>query len=164
MQTETQINSPYGWIYRLTNKINGKMYHGQTIQNVDDRWKRYKYLHCKSQPKLYNALKKYGVENFLFETIDSTPKNQFELDNLETHYITKHNSIKNGYNCNPGGHGGQRSEETKRKISNTLKGFHHSIVSIEKIRIAALKHRHSEETKRKLSENWKQHHLSSNAT
>ena len=38
MQTDYQkYNSSYGRIYRLTNKVNGKMYHGQTtIENIND--------------------------------------------------------------------------------------------------------------------------------
>ena len=63
MQIESELISqanilPYGKIYRLTNKINGKMYHGQTIEeDINDRWKHYKRLQCKRQPKLYAALK-----------------------------------------------------------------------------------------------------------
>ena len=160
MQIEALTNNnSYGKIYRLTNKVNNKMYHGQTTEeDINDRWKKYKNLNCKSQKKLYNALKKYGWDNFLAEVIDTTPQNQEQLDNLEIFYIAKFNSIENGYNCNPGGHGGKRSEETKRKISNSLKGFRHNTESIEKIRIASLNRKHSEETKRKLSENWKQYH------
>ena len=218
MQTKTpQLTSSYGLIYRLTNKINNKMYHGQTVDNIKTRWAKYKSLNCKGQPKLYNALKKYGPNNFIFEVIDISSQNQPQLDNLERLYISKFDSMHNGYNCEPGGRSGGKlsdetkrklseshkgisswnkgvhvpqkikqkisntlkyhfihnphpfqdkhhSEETKRKISNKLKGFRHSTESIEKIRIASLNHKHSEETKRKLSENWRIHHLSSIAT
>ena len=212
-----QTIPPYGKIYRLTNKINNKMYHGQTIDNIENRWVKYKTLNCKGQPKLYNALKKYGPENFIFEVIDTSPQNQPQLDDLERLYISKFDSMNNGYNCEPGGRSGgtisdetkrkmseahkgisswnkgihvpqeikqkiskslkqhflynnhpfqdkHHSEETKRKISNNLKGFRHSAESIEKIRLSSLNRKHSEETKRKLSENWRIHHLASIAT
>lgn len=115
--------SPYGQIYRLTNKINGKMYHGQTVEeNINNRWSKYRKLKCKDQPKLYNALKAYGPENFLFEVIDTTPQNQSQLDELEIFYIAKFDSMNNGYNCDPGGKGGHRSNETKQKISKAFRG------------------------------------------
>lgn len=141
MQMEN-LQVPYGQIYRLTNKINGKMYHGQTIEkDINDRWKAYKGVYCKSQPKLYNALKSYRPENFLFEVIDTTPQNQSQLDELEIFYIAKFDSMNNGYNCDPGGKGGKKSEETKKKMCTSNKG-----------KMGMLGKHHSEETKRKLSE------------
>lgn len=113
----------YGQIYRLTNKINGKMYHGQTTDKIKTRWTKYRNLNCKDQPKIYNALKKYGPENFLFEVIDVTPQNQQQLNYLETFYIRKFDSFHNGYNCNEGGDAQHIiSDETRRKISESKKG------------------------------------------
>lgn len=153
MQIETpQEIKPYGQIYRLTNKVNGKMYHGQTIkENINDRWIKYKNLNCKGQPKLYNALKKYGWDNFLAETINATPQNQKQLDDLEIFYISEFDSFHNGYNSNEGGHGGKLSEETKRKISNSLKGKPRSKEAIRKFIKTRTGSHHSEETKRKMS-------------
>ena len=124
MQTENSLN-PYGRIYRLTDTTNGKMYHGQTTEeDINKRWNKYKRLQCKRQPKLYNALKAHGPENFLFEVIDTTPQDQTQLDNMEIFYIAKFDSMSNGYNCNPGGFGGKHSDETKRKISEGNIGKH----------------------------------------
>lgn len=152
--------SPYGQIYRLTNKINGKMYHGQTVEeNINNRWSKYRKLKCKDQPKLYNALKAYGPENFLFEVIDTTPQNQSQLDELEIFYIAKFDSMNNGYNCDPGGRGGgKKSEETKHKMSNTRRGWIYSPETILKFSIAKIgsknpnfgKH-HSDQHKEKIS-------------
>lgn len=143
MQTKLSTNSSYGKIYRLTNKINSKMYHGQTIEeDINDRWAHYKHLNCKGQKKLYPALKKYGWNNFLAEVIDTTPQNQSQLDDLETFYIAKFDSMNNGYNCDPGGrNGGKRSEETKRKISEANSGEKHHMFG----------RFHLEESKRKMS-------------
>lgn len=56
-------------IYKITNP-KGKIYVGQS-KNIDIRWNRhYKKLHCKEQFKLYNSLKKYGVENHTFEILE----------------------------------------------------------------------------------------------
>lgn len=125
MQTETQQLAPlsYGQIYKLTNKINGKPYVGQTTEkDINNRWKKYKYLLCKEQPKIYRALKKYGVDNFLFEVIDNACESQTQLDDLETLYIEKFDSIRNGYNCKTGGSNGRPSEESRQKMSNSKKG------------------------------------------
>jgi len=160
MQIETSTNiTPYGKIYRLTNKINGKMYHGQTIDDVNIRWDKYKRLDCKRQPKLYPALKKYGPENFLFEVVDESPQDQIQLDNKEMFYIAKFDSFHNGYNCNEGGRGcGKMSEETKLKISKANKGNYHSDETKKKISEANSGNKngmfgqhHSIETKQKIS-------------
>jgi len=129
MQTESELiiqanTLPYGRIYRLTNKIDGKMYHGQTTEKyINKRWNVYKRLQCKRQPKLYNALKKYGWDNFLAEVIDTTPQDQLQLDELEIYYIAKFDSMNNGYNGTEGGHGGGKlSKEAKKKISESKMG------------------------------------------
>ena len=123
MQIEN-LQIPYGQIYRLTNKINSKSYIGQTTMKIDKRFSKYKNLDCKDQPKIYNALKKYGPENFLFEVIDTSSQNQKLLDDLEIMYIAKLDSIKNGYNCEPGGFGRGKliSNETKHKMSLSHSG------------------------------------------
>jgi len=54
--------------------------------------------------KLYNAINKYGKENFYYEILeDQIPEE--ELDNKEIDYISKYNSYYEGYNSTPGGDG-----------------------------------------------------------
>ena len=128
MQTEIQPR-PYGYIYKITNKTNGKCYIGQTIDLPSHRWHKYKRLKCKKQPKIYNALKKYGPDNFIYEIFD-TAQDQMKLDYLEDFHIKNLNTIEGGYNCRPGGGAyGKMSDETKRKLSqiNTGRiGFSHT--------------------------------------
>ena len=102
-----------GFIYRVTNQINGKVYIGKTEQpNPLNRWKEhcydYKRDKCKNVP-FYRALNKYGEENFKFEVID-TADNPDSLCELEKFYIQKYRSYVhfedcNGYNCTLGGDG-----------------------------------------------------------
>lgn len=142
----------YGKIYRLTNKLNGKMYHGQTTEeDINDRWKYYKRLYCKKQIKLYNALKKHGPENFLFEIIDTSSQNQTQLDDLEIDYIARFDSMNNGYNIMPGGAHGKHSEETKRKISKAHIGIKYSEESKNKMSKAQKGRTFSLEARKRMS-------------
>ena len=89
-------------IYKFTNKINGKIYIGQSI-HIEKRFQE----HCqqaKHSPKtiFHTALQKYGIENFLFEIIELCEDSQ--LDDKEQYYINKYNSLTpNGYNIQLGG-------------------------------------------------------------
>lgn len=92
-----------GYIYKITNTINNKIYIGQTTRTVEDRWKQH-VLDSKRSDKqtyLYKAFNKYGIDNFIIEEIIEAP--QDELDDLEIYYINKYDSYNNGYNMNLGG-------------------------------------------------------------
>lgn len=152
MNTTTSIQlKPYGYIYKLTNKINNKCYIGQSTNNPESgRWNKYKRLQCKGQPKLYNALKKYGPDNFIFEII-AIGLNKEDLDLLEDLYENYYNSIFNGYNIRCGGSRGKHSQETKIKLSISHVGHKHSKETKIKMSNSQLGHIVSEKTKRKLS-------------
>ena len=104
----------YGIIYKITNKINGKCYIGQTT-NIVNRFKKYKRLECQLQEKLYRALVKYGIDNFSFEEFDYAD-NQETLDFLEQIYILCFDSREQGYNIREGGWGGRMAETSKQKL------------------------------------------------
>lgn len=55
-------------IYKITSPTN-RIYIGQSV-NIENRFKKYKYLGCKTQTRLYRSLKKYGVKNHLFEILE----------------------------------------------------------------------------------------------
>lgn len=111
-----------GYIYKVTNKINGKIYIGQTIQSVKDRW----YRHCgksgisKAELNTHfkRAILKYGKENFTVETIEVCDSTR--LNDREKFYISYYNSYINGYNSTIGGQGGSKpfktSEEDETQI------------------------------------------------
>ena len=50
---------------------------------------------------LYNAIRKYGIENFSFEVIEECLEK--ELDEKEVSYIEEYNSYYGGYNSTLGG-------------------------------------------------------------
>lgn len=94
-----------GYIYKIQNKINNKIYIGQTVANPNRRWMQHKnnikrdYL---QHLALYKAMNKYGIENFLFEVLEEVPNEN--LDEREKYWIKYFNSYgKNGYNMTLGG-------------------------------------------------------------
>ena len=82
-------------VYKITNKLNGKVYIGQTTEGIEKRWKRHCGYQINDGTYFHNAIKKYGAENFTIEIIDKA-KNQEELNELEFFYINKYNN--NCYN------------------------------------------------------------------
>lgn len=94
-----------GSIYIIKNKINEKVYIGQTTQSVHERFMQHmKPSTSKSRGtyKFYNAVNKYGRDNFYVETLESgVPIEQ--LDEKEIAYIKQYNSCDNGYNSTYGG-------------------------------------------------------------
>lgn len=102
-----------GWIYKVTNQVNGKMYIGKT-EEVDPlkRWNKHirdsKRERFEKRP-FYDAINKYGSDNFNFEVIDKTSDSN-ELCQLERYYIDKYRTYIgfedcNGYNATLGGDG-----------------------------------------------------------
>lgn len=87
-------------IYKITNKINNKIYIGQS-NDIQRRFKEHQTKGSTSQIPLDIAIKKYGKENFEFEILEECSLE--ELNDKETFWILKFNAIENGYNCNLGG-------------------------------------------------------------
>lgn len=108
-------------IYKITNKINNKIYIGLTIQGTRTRYLHHLYEARSGSPfPIHRAIRKYGEENFEIETIISIEGNE-ELKNLEKFYIQEYkaNNRQFGYNMTEGGDGtfGRlHSEETKDLI------------------------------------------------
>lgn len=92
-----------GYIYKIINNINNKIYIGQTSRSIESRWKEHiiDSQNPDKQTYLYKAFNKYGIENFSIEEIIEAP--QSELDELEIYYIKQYDSYNNGYNMTLGG-------------------------------------------------------------
>lgn len=85
-------------IYKIENKINGKIYIGQS-NNIKRRLYEHK---TRDQLPVEKAIQKYGVDSFTFEVIEECPIEK--LDEKEEYWISYYNSYgKNEYNCNEGG-------------------------------------------------------------
>lgn len=108
-------------IYKITNKINGKIYVGQTKNSVKERkLSHLQSVNTDSKYPLHCAIRKYGIENFVFETIEEC--NISQLNEKESYWIKELNTLcQNGYNIRSGGRGKQ-PEDLKLKIRESLKG------------------------------------------
>lgn len=97
-----------GYIYQITNLVNNKKYIGLTTSSIQERWKQHiQALNRGIDYALYQAMRKYGVENFIIEELEETPNEC--LNDREKYYIaTIKTYIKdnNGYNLTRGGEGG----------------------------------------------------------
>ena len=103
-----------GIIYKITNHINNKVYIGQTIGTLPKRWRE----HCFQAKEgnktyyLYQAMRKYGIENFSIEQIEVCPNQK--LNERECYWIKCHNSFgEKGYNLTPGGYGANTSKHSQ---------------------------------------------------
>jgi group I intron endonuclease len=98
----------FGIIYKITNLVNGKLYAGQTVRSLGDRWADHKRdsLNGVDYP-LHFAIRKYGVDNFIIEELDFASSIE-ELNEKEIFWIKELNSLcknGNGYNVLTGGLG-----------------------------------------------------------
>ena len=145
-------------VYIHRNKINGKVYIGQTCQQP--REKRWRNGHGYNEnPHFYSAIIKYGWDNFE-HIIYKDNLTQEQADELESNLIKQFNSMNDnyGYNMTSGGDHPKLSKESKEKISNALKGKPLSQEHKKKLSEAAKRRKtphFSEEHKKKIGEHQK---------
>lgn len=107
----------YGRVYVIKNTCNSKVYVGQTIGTLENRFK----AHCASKGKcraIESAIQKYGSDKFSIELVQEASSKE-ELDFLEKIWIQAHNSLSpNGYNLREGGGSvGKMSLESRKRLS-----------------------------------------------
>lgn len=108
-------------IYLLTNNTNGKKYIGQTWADILESRAGNNGSAYKNSPYIFNAITKYGFENFSYELLEECDS-QEEADLKEEFYIEKYQTRNPdiGYNIKNGGSHGKHSDESKLKISKSL--------------------------------------------
>lgn len=111
-------------IYKITNKINGHSYIGQSV-NIDKRIYAHKYSAQCPQAHDYNtsihqAMRKYGLENFEVEVLETLPEDKTLLNQREIYWIQFYNTYLDGYNETIGGErGNMQHEETHNRAKLT---------------------------------------------
>jgi len=112
-------------IYKITNLVNNKIYIGQTIQkNPKMRW----YGHLADarggrKSHLYDSIRKYGVESFLWEIIDNCSSLE-ELNNREQYWLNYYKTLTEVYNCREAGNNKTHSAESIEKMRNAQRLAH----------------------------------------
>jgi len=122
-QYTTDAPQVAGFIYLITNRINGKQYVGQTTKTIEERWLSHVYNAKKGLRYLiHKAIRKYGPDNFIVSELAQASSTE-SLNELEASHIKSYNTIvPNGYNLDSGGKNCLKHTDTKIKISLAKKG------------------------------------------
>ena len=137
-------------IYKIENKINGKVYIGQS-QNIFKRWSVHGNINKAGNCKMAiaKAITKYGVENFKFEILELCTKE--ELNIKEIYWVSVYDSYKKGYNSTTGGDAPDEvafSKLTKGTVKTLLQELKANVVPMVDL---AKKYNVAESTVRKVN-------------
>lgn len=167
------------WLYKITNKSNGKAYVGATITLLSKRIHRHWHDAKKGKSSLIaQAIREFGIEGFVVEVLAQT-QNPDELVEMEMRAIREHHTLApDGYNRTIGGEfvrrpkrgfhlsdehrqkiaeahrGVKETSEFRRKVSEGKRGKTHAPISAAaraKISRSLLGHSVSQETRGKIS-------------
>ena len=105
-------------IYKITNLMNNKVYIGLTTTPLNNRWCAHIRESRKSHLHLYSAMRKYGIDSFKIEQIDSADSIE-KLGELERYYIKlyKTDNPEFGYNNTRGGESNQWDANPRTKLT-----------------------------------------------
>jgi len=109
---------PKGFVYKIQNTLNGKVYIGQTTRGIDDRWREHvrNSYRGKSSP-LCDAIREFGPATFTVQELPHTKS----LRSGEYEWIRYYNSMDPRFGYNVAGSGSEHSEERRRKMSVAMK-------------------------------------------
>lgn len=141
------------YVYKHTSP-NGKVYIGQTCQLPNKRFGKNGDGY-KGSVLFYNAIQKYGWDNFKHEIIfEGLTKEDADRKEIELISKYKSNQKEFGYNLQSGGNNYSQSEDTKMKISKSKIGQKDSYETRIKKSDGHKGKKLSESAKMKLVENW----------
>lgn len=130
-----------GYIYKIYNDINNKIYIGKTVTSISKRWSQHRHDYLIYDWHLYKAMRKYGFEHFFIEQIEES--DNLLLNEREKYWIEYYDSYKNGYNSTVGGDGRNQLDRelvkqkweqglSTKQIANDLNCWPSTIVNILK--------------------------------
>lgn len=109
-----------GCIYGIRNEVNHKWYIGKCNRPVPEK-RRDEHFNGRGSQELKDDIDEYGVENFTFHILHDGIIPEL-LDNYEIETIAKYNSVvPSGYNKTKGGSRGEYSDESRLKMSESVK-------------------------------------------
>jgi len=111
-------------VYKITNRITGAQYIGQTVKTIKKRW----IHHCTPKSTcryLASAIKKYGSDNFEV-TVLTRCNSLEEMNHREQYYIKLFNTLApNGYNLTTGGGNSRPTQEVIDRRRKSIIGPKH---------------------------------------
>ena len=107
-----------GFIYKITNNVNGKFYIGKTERTIEWRFSTHKSSSVSPRDYFHRSMKKNGVENFSIILLKEVREDD-DINELERHYIKW---LKPHYNLKEGGEGGLHSDISRRRMSKSQSG------------------------------------------
>lgn len=113
-------------IYEIRNKINGKVYIGQTTQEAQLRWYSHQSVARTAKKKehpLYNSMRKHGIEQFEFTVID-TASSIDELNSKERQYLSQARLRGEVYNLQEGGNNKKHSQVSIERMREAQRAAH----------------------------------------
>jgi group I intron endonuclease len=135
----------------ITNTVNKKQYVGIT-KDIEARW--YDHKRNRSSSVIQRAIKKYGVDAFIFEHI-ADAFNWHNACEIEKFLIIQHNTKSpNGYNLTDGGDGGTGYKFSQEEIERRRQRATGSNNPMFGIKNPFKGRTHSEETKAKMKAAW----------
>ena len=107
-----------GFIYKITNNVNGKFYIGKTERTIGYRFSTHKSSSVSPKDYFHWSMKKHGTENFSIILLKEVREDD-DINELERHYIRWLNPQ---YNLKEGGEGGRHSDISRQRMSKSQSG------------------------------------------
>lgn len=99
-------------VYKATSQTTGKVYIGITINTLEYQKSQHERAAIEGKTyHFYNAIRKYGFSDFIFEVIEDNIDNLDTLNQRERYWIAYYNSYEDGYNSTRGGDGGSTRDD-----------------------------------------------------
>lgn len=118
-------------VYKITNKINNKLYIGKTQGNAANRWRRHIRIATKGKNKyprlffaIHAAIRKYGATQFFFEVIEDVDSEEksFEREKFWISFFKQNHKLYNLTDGGDGPSGRKPSLEARHKMSEAQRG------------------------------------------
>lgn len=126
-------------VYKISNKVNDKIYVGITKRSLGWRWSCHKSEARRgSSTKFHKAIRKYGEDVWELNVLCECASRD-EVSSLEDKYIVELDSIKAGYNSCRGGYqstklpGYKHTAEALTKIANNAKSRKVSLYQFDEV-------------------------------
>lgn len=109
-----------GFLYKIENQINHKVYIGKTYRKPNQRLaEHYKCADTGKRNKLYDAMRAFGKSNFSFNILGTYE--EIDLEYAEINTIKEYNAYLDGYNESVGGEGQRHNRVADKDIIDFYK-------------------------------------------